>query len=210
MYSPAAQPAPVPVEQEVAQVRAQRLAVAEVVVPLDECVPELGVLLLLDQLQAQRLGIGALGRQRQDAGLLELFQQAQGGRAPVELLADRLRQFLAAHGRERGHRLLDIGDRPAREAPAEEGDGLEILDAGIHGSSQEACSWLPLQIRSRMLRVFLGKTVSFGIGGQNAVTQCHCGMRVLATCQKTRITFCLTQCHCLEPPGLPVRGAPLA
>ena len=49
-----AQPAPVPVEQEVAQVPAQRLAVAEVVVPLDEFVPELGVLLLLDQLQAQR------------------------------------------------------------------------------------------------------------------------------------------------------------
>ena len=186
-----AQPAPVPVEQEVAQVRAQRLAVAEVVVPLDEFVPELGVLLLLDQLQAQRLqgpqagrdqrlGSGArgrghrlprsrahvlrvLGRQRQDGGLLELFQQAQGGRdpvaasgrAPVEVLADRLRQLLAAQGRKRGHRLLDIGDLPARESSAEEGSGLELLDAGVHDSHQGTCSWLPSQIRARMSRGLL-------------------------------------------------------
>ena len=171
-----AQPAPVPVEQEVAQVRAQRLAVAEIVVPLDAFVPELGVLLLLDPLQAQRLQVSQAGRDQRlgsaargrgqrlprspgacsrcawaaasECRLLELFQQAQGGRdavaasgrAPVELLADRLRQFLAAQGREPGHRLLDSGDLPAREAPAEEGGGLEILDAGIHGSSQEACS----------------------------------------------------------------------
>ena len=72
---------------------------------------------------------------------------AASGRAPVEVLADRLRQLLAAQGRERGHRLLDIGDLPAREASAEEGSGLELLDAGVHDSHQGTCSWLPSQIR---------------------------------------------------------------
>ena len=172
----AAQPAPVPVEQVIAQVRAERLAVAEVVVALDEFIPEPRLRGLLDHLQAQRLQVpqagfdhglgiaaagrgrrlartrahvlGPLGRQRQDAGLLELLQQLQGGldavaagrRAPVEVLADRLPQFLAAQRREHGHGLLDFGDLPAREAPAEEGGGLEILDVRIHDSRPETYS----------------------------------------------------------------------
>ena len=48
----AAQPAPVPVEQVIAQVRAERLAVAEVVVALDEFIPEPRLRGLLDHLQA--------------------------------------------------------------------------------------------------------------------------------------------------------------
>ena len=87
--------------------RAERLAVAEVVVALDEFIPEPRLRGLLDHLQAQRLQVpqagfdhglgiaaagrgrrlartrahvlGPLGRQRQDAGLLELLQQLQGG-----------------------------------------------------------------------------------------------------------------------------------
>ena len=164
----AAQRPPLPVQQEVAQVRAHRLTVAEVMVPLDVLVPQPGLLLLLDQLQAQRLQLpqtrldprlgsaapgrdhrlarsathvlGALGGQPQDAGLLELLQQAQRGldpvaagrRVPVEVLADRLRQFLAAQGREGGDHLLNLGDLPTGEAPTEEGGRLELFDQGIH------------------------------------------------------------------------------
>ena len=180
----AAQPAPVAVEQEVAQMRAQRLFIAEVVVVLDEFIPQ-PCLLRHGQLQAERQQVpqpvcdqrpgsgargqgdrlerpgphlvGALGGQRQDAGPLEPLQQAEGGhdpvaaggRAPAQVLADRLRQLLAAQRRERRHPLLDGGDLPAREAPAEKGGRLEILDAGIHGSSQETCSRLPWQIPPR-------------------------------------------------------------
>ena len=93
---------------------------------------------------------------------LEPLQQAEGGRdpvaaggrAPVQVLADRLRQLLAAQRRERRHRLLDVSDLAAREAPAEEGGGLEILDARIHGSPQETCCCLPWQIPPQMLSGF--------------------------------------------------------
>ncbi len=64
----AAQRPPLPVQQEVAQVRAHRLTVAEVMVPLDVLVPQPGLLLLLDQLQAQRL---QLPQTRLDQGIHE-------------------------------------------------------------------------------------------------------------------------------------------
>ena len=51
---------------------------------------------------------------------------------PVEVLADRLRQFLAAQGREGGDHLLDLGDLPTGEAPTEEGGRLELFDQGVH------------------------------------------------------------------------------
>ena len=84
--------------------------------------------------------LGALGGQPQDAGLLELLQHAQRGldpvatgrRMPVEVLADRLRQFLAAQGREGGDHLLHLGDLPAGEAPTEEGGRLELFYQGFH------------------------------------------------------------------------------
>ena len=102
----------------------------------------------------------ALRRQRHNARLLQHLQQAQAGRdtvlagggVPAQVLAERLRQFLAAQCRKRRYGLLDLGNLPAREALAEKGGGLEMLDAGIHGRSQETSSRLPWQIRPRMLR----------------------------------------------------------
>ena len=209
----AAQPAPVAVEQEVAQMRAQRLFIAEVVVALDKLIPQAGVL-RRGQLQAQRqqvpqpvfnqrLGsgargqgdrlarpgphlVGVLGGQRQDAGPLEPLQQAEGGRdpvaaggrAPAQVLADRLRQLLAAQRRERRHRLLDVSDLAAREAPAEEGGRLEILDARVHGSSQETSSRLPWQIPPRMSSRFLSHP-----GNRRK----SCPVNVFEMCQKITV-----------------------
>ena len=166
----AARAAPPAVEHEVAQVRAPGLLVAEVVVALDELVPQPG-LLRRDQLQAQRqqvpqrllearAGRGAGGerdrlartlalllfplrRQRQDGGLLQLLEHAQGradpvaagGRAPVQMLADRVGQFHAAQGGAGRHRRLNVGDLLAAEAPPEEGGGWQTADAGVHASS---------------------------------------------------------------------------
>ena len=61
--------------------RAHRLTVAEVVVPLDVLVPQPGLLLLLDQLQAQRL---QLPQTRLDP---RLGIAAPGGVRPYELAA---------------------------------------------------------------------------------------------------------------------------
>ena len=82
--------------------------------------------------------LDALERQLEDAGPLEPFEQAERGPDPVgparcmpaQLLADRLRQFLAAQGREHGDRLLDVGELLAREAPAEERGGLSFSISG--------------------------------------------------------------------------------
>ena len=69
-----------------------------------------------------------------------LSSHAQAGRdpvtalrgGPVQVLADRLGEFVAAQGRAQRHRLLDVGDlAPGQATPAKCG-GFESLDPRIH------------------------------------------------------------------------------
>ena len=79
-------------------------------------------------------------RQGQDPASLQTLQHAHAGRdpvtalrgGPVQVLADRLGEFVAAQGRAQRHRLLDVGDlAPGQATPAKCG-GLESLDPRIH------------------------------------------------------------------------------
>ncbi len=58
---------------------------------------------------------------------------AAGRRLPAEMLSDGMAEFGAAQLGEEADGLLDVGDLAAGEALAEEGGGLELLDAGVDG-----------------------------------------------------------------------------
>ena len=96
---------------------------------------------MLDRPTRPRCGV-PLRRQGQDPALLQVFQHAQAGRdpvvalrgGPVQVLADRLGQLVAAESREQGHGFLNIGDLPPRQAAPKERGGREALDPRIHRS----------------------------------------------------------------------------
>ena len=83
----------------------------------------------------------ALLRKGQDPAFLKVFEKPQAGsnpvlafrRGPVQVLADGLRQFLAAVVREQFYRFLDVGDLAPCETPAMKGGGLEGSDSRVHG-----------------------------------------------------------------------------
>ena len=164
----ASQPASLPVGDEIADVRPERASVAEIVVAVDEGVPQLPSLGVGDRLEAQRTQIGKLGaefrlpvggggpdrpgrhvpdlgqplrRQRQDAMPLQRLQQLHARpdpvvalrRHPVEMLADGLRQLVAAVVGKQRHGLLDIRNLPPGQAATGKGGRLQVGDSRIHG-----------------------------------------------------------------------------
>ncbi len=79
-------------------------------------------------------------RQGQDAQRLQLLQDPQAEllpagsrrRVPAEVLAQRAGQLPPAVVRKQLNRLLHERDLPSRQALAEEGGGLQVLDSRIH------------------------------------------------------------------------------
>ena len=68
------------------------------------------------------------------------FQHAEAGtnlvvalrRGPAEVLADRLRQFVAAVVGQKLDGFLDVGDLPPRQASAGEGGRFKVNDSLVH------------------------------------------------------------------------------
>ena len=120
------------------QMQRQRLQIGQAAGDLR---PRVGPFGVLDRPARPRCGV-ALRRQAQDPAFLQALEHAQAGRdpvvalrsGPVQVLADRLGQLVAAQGREQGHGLLDIGNLAPRQAAAEKRGGLEVLDSRIHRS----------------------------------------------------------------------------
>ena len=166
------QPAPLVVGHEVPDVRPEGTPVAEVVVSVDEGVPQLPSLGVGDGLQLQRTQGGQrrdnlrlrvagggpgrpgrhvadavlpLGRQLEDAVPLQRLQHPEAGpdpvgafgRRPVEMLADRLRELVAAVVGEQLHGLLDGGNLPPVQAAAREGGRPEVDDSLVLGQSPQ-------------------------------------------------------------------------
>ena len=85
-------------------------------------------------------GPGPLRRQRDNAALGELLEEARGqahaagARAglPVQVLADGQGEFGAAQPGASLHHFLHVGDLPACEALAEERRGREVLNARVN------------------------------------------------------------------------------
>ena len=165
----ASQLAPLAVRHEVADVRPEGAPVAEVVVAVDERVPELPALRVRHRLDAQRAQVRErrgdfrlrvrgggpgrrvdglhvadavlpLRRQLEDAVALQRLQHPEAGpdlagalrRSPAEMLADRLRELVAAVVGQERHRLLDVGDLLPIHAAAREGGRLEVDDSLVH------------------------------------------------------------------------------
>ncbi len=86
-------------------------------------------------------GRAALLRQGQDPALLKALENTQARRdavftfrrCPAQVLADGLRQLVAAVVREHRDGLCDVGDLAPCETPAEKSGGLEGLDSRVHG-----------------------------------------------------------------------------
>ena len=85
-------------------------------------------------------GPGPLGRQRDNAVLGELLEQARGqahaagtrAGLPVQVLADGQGEFGAAQPGASLHHFLHVGDLPSCEALAEERRGREVLNARVN------------------------------------------------------------------------------
>ncbi len=197
----AAQLAPLPVGDEVADMRPVGALVAEVMIPVDEGVPQLPPLGVGDGLDAKRAqfrqrrhdlrlrvrgrgpgrGAGhvadvvlAQGRQGQDAAALQGLQHPEAGpdlvgalrRLPVQMLADGLRQLVAAVMGKHLHGLLGIRDLLAGQAAAREGgrrqgdDSLvhecfRITDSGTSCKSANACQAMRVEKRPRKVKSFM-------------------------------------------------------
>ena len=162
----AAEQALAAVAQEVGHVAAERLAVAQRVVARDPLLPRGETRPVRDGVQPQRsqageiggerrlggralrehdrpvraAGPGPLGRQRDNAVLGELLEQARGqahaagtrAGLPVQVLADGQGEFGAAQPGASLHHFLHVGDLPSCEALAEERRGREVLNARVN------------------------------------------------------------------------------
>ena len=81
-----------------------------------------------------------LVRQDENAEFLQLFEQASGGvdavaaarGMQVQVLADGVREFVAAQPRKAPRRALHVGDLAAGQAPPEEGGRLQFADGLVH------------------------------------------------------------------------------
>ena len=164
----ASQLASLPVGDKITDVRPKRASVAEVVVAVDEGVPQLPSVRVGDRLEAQRTQVGKVGaqrrspvggrgpdgpgrhvpdlglplrRQRQDAMPLQRLQQLHARpdpvialrRHPVEMLAEGLRELVAAVVGKQRHGLLDVRNLPPGQAATGKRGRLQVGDSRIHG-----------------------------------------------------------------------------
>ena len=149
---------------KVTDVRPKRATVAEVVVAVDEGVPQLPSVRVGGRLEAQRTQVGKVGaqrrspvggrgpdgpgrhvpdlglplrRQRQDAMPLQCLQQLHARpdpvialrRHPVEMLADGLRELVAAVVGKQRHGLLDVRNLPPGQAATGKRGRFQVGDS---------------------------------------------------------------------------------
>ncbi len=136
-----------------------------------------------------------LRRQLEDAVALERLQHPEAGpdlagplrRLPAEMLADRLRELVAAVVGEQLHGLLDVGDLLPVQSAAREGGRLEVDDPLVHGRFPR----LPddsMRIAGRLLSILRGKVFQ-----TEEVMPCQ----RLAGCRKSHPEAVnLSECHC--------------